>query len=190
MMEMPSTHDGNSAAAPVPVNLGKYDRGRRWRWLDALRNADHGMSMAEGYLLQELVRRASEEWTNQPYQRKVLASHDLDHTGVFVAWPSAATLAGLFGCTTKYVRELSKQLQARGYLTVMTNAGGTSERARTDRPNLYVIDARSLPAGLVHRVEAEVREGAPIGASGCTYRCVGVEPEVRRGGTRGAPNSQ
>jgi hypothetical protein len=177
---MPSASHGNSAAAPVPVNLGKYDNNRRWNWFDALRNAEHGMSMAEGYLLSELVRRAGDGWTNQPYQRRVLASHDLDHVGVFVSWPSTATLAKVLGCSDKYVRTLSKRLQDRGYLTVLINAGGTGERARTDRPNLYVVDARSLPTGLVHRVEPEVRGGAPIGAPGWNQRCAGVEPEVHQ----------
>jgi hypothetical protein len=160
--------------------LGKYDEGRRWRWLDALRKANHGMSLGEGYLLMELVRRAGDGWTNQPYQRRVLANHDLDHVGVFVSWPSTATLAEEFGCSEKHVRNLSKRLQDRGYLTVLTNAGGTGERARTDRPNLYVVDARSLPTGLVHRVEPEVREGAPMGAPGWNQRCAGVEPEVHQ----------
>ena len=179
-MEMPSASHGNSAAAPVPVNLGKYDEGRRWRWLEELRKADRSMSVAERFLLSELVRKSSDNWTNQPYQRRVLASHDLDHVGVFVSWPSTATLAEAFGCSEKHVRNLSKRLQDRGYLTVLINAGGTGERARTDRPNLYVVDARSLPTGLVHRVEPEVREGAPIGAPGWNHRCAGVELEVHQ----------
>jgi len=157
----------------VPVNLPYEGKSTKYQWLDALRDGDHGMTPAEGYLLSELVRMSSERWREIDYQRKVLANHDLAHRGVFAAWPSTDTLAQRLGVKRRYLQELSKRLQARGYLTVMKNAGGTGERARADRPNLWVIDARTVPV-------------VPRGALQDTPQCTVVRDGVHSSAQRGA----
>jgi len=156
----------------VPVNLPYEGKSTKYQWLDALRDGDHGMTPTEGYLLSELVRSSSERWQDDAYQRTALANHDLAHRGVFAAWPSTDTLAHRIGVKRRQLQKLSDRLQARGYLTVLTNAGGTGKWEQGRRPNLWVIDARTVPV---------IPRGALQDTPQCTVVREGVHSSTQRG---------
>jgi hypothetical protein len=156
----------------VPFNLPYNGKNTRYEWFDQLREGNHGMKPGEVALLHEIVRMSSENWQEYAYQSTALRNHDLAHRGVFTAWPSIDTLAHRIGVQRRQLQTLSKRLQDRGYLTVLPNAGGTDKWTSGTRPNLWAIDARTVPA---------VQRGALQYRQGCTPVPTGVHSSTDRG---------
>lgn len=95
----------------------------------------------------EAVARALNVEGVTPAERLVLigiANHDGDGG----AWPSISTLARYACVTPRNVQKTIRQMEAKGWLQVQRNAGGTLQTGPHVRPNRYLIAWSKFSTGV------------------------------------------